>query len=423
MFRRFMLYRNTRVLRILLLVSFFLSSLPGKSQEQVLEYFLQQGIRNSPLIRDLNGQIRSNRIDSLMIKAINKPRVEFRGYAFYAPIVNNLGYSEILTNIANLTSVMSISQPLFNKKTVEANLLKTGIQGQSLSNIIRVTKNTLDKTITSAYLDTWATWSDIKVNRELISFAKEQEKILKSLTENGIYRQTDYLSFMIDLQGQELQLNEMNLQFRKQVSDLYLLCGIRDTSLFTPVKPDLKDLLPVKKEASPLFARFYLDSLRINNEKIFIDQNYKPAVSWFSDAGLINNDPHVIYQNFGLSFGLNFTLPVYDGNQRKLNHQKLKSEEEIRAGYAGAFNREYDQQLMQLTDELEQTTALLSSVRSLVGNAEMLASQEKELVRSGSGSVAEYLLAVKNWMTVRKNLNQYEVRLLQIRNEINYLIQ
>jgi len=409
--------------RILLVVSFFLSFLPGRSQEQTLDYFLQQGIKNSPLIRDLNGQIRSNRIDSLLIKAMNKPRVEFRGYAFYAPVVNNFGYSEILTNIANLTSVMSVSQQLFNKKTVEANLLKTGIQKQSLANTVRLTENSLKKAITAVYLDAWSINSDISVNLELVSFAKEQAKILKSLTENGIYKQTDYLSFMFDLQGQELQVRELNLRFRKQISDLYILCGIRDTASFSPVKPELGNPSPSKQVLLPLFMRFYLDSLRITNENILIDRNYKPTVSWFSDAGLINNDPKVIYQNFGLSLGLNFTLPIYDGNQRKLNHQKRKSEEDIRAGYAEAFNREYHQQLQQLLDELDQTRALLPAIRSQVRNAELLVNQEKELVSKGSGSITDYLIAVKNYLSVRKSLNQYEIRLLQIQNEINYLKQ
>ncbi len=411
------------VFRILLVISFFLSFLPVNGQEQVLDYFLKQGIKNSPLIRDLNGQIRSNRVDSLMVKAMNKPRVEFRGYAFYAPIVNNFGYSEILTNIANLTSVMSVSQQLFNKKTVEANLLKTGIQRQSLANTVRLTENSLKKAITSAYLDVWAVYSDISVNRELLAFANDQGKILKSLTDNGIFKQTDYLSFMIELQGLEIQLGELNLLFRRKVSDIYLLCGIQDTAAFFPVKPELGSPSPANQKGSPLFMRFYIDSLRITNENILIDRNYKPAVGWFSDAGLINNDPRVIYQNFGLSLGLNFTLPVYDGNQRNLNHQKLKNEEEIRSGYAGAFNREYYQQLQQLSDELDQTRALIPSVRTQVMSSDMLIKQLKELVNKGSGSITDYLIAVKNWLSVRQSLNHYEVRLLQIRNEMNYLYQ
>jgi outer membrane protein TolC len=404
----------------MIIVSLLSSFLVGHSQEKPLDYFLQQGIKNSPLISDLKGQIHSSEVDSLLIKAINKPRIDFKGYAFYAPVINHFGYSEILTNIANLTSVMSVSKQVFNKKSVEANILKTGIQRQSLTNTIRLTENNLKKSITSAYLDVLSTWSDISVNRELLAFAREQEKILKSLTENGVYKQTDYLSFAIDLQGQELQLKELNLQLYKQISALYILCGIKDTSLFSPIKPELMTKTPVISVNLPLFQRFYLDSLRINNENFLIDRNYKPVVSWFSDAGLINNDPSVIYQNFGLSFGINFGLPVYDGNQKTLNHRKLKDEEEIRAAYASAFRKEYDQQLQQWKMEIHQIRALVPSVEAQVKSTELLVNKEKELVSRGSGSITDYLIAVKNYISMRRSLAQYEIRLLQITNEINY---
>jgi outer membrane protein TolC len=316
---------------------------------------------------------------------------------------------------------MSVSKQIFNRKTVEANLLKTGIQGRSLANTIRITEKDLKKAITTSYIDAWSAFSDISVSMELISFAKEQGNILKSLTESGIYKQTDYLAFMIDLQGQELQLREQKMNFRKQVSDLYLLCGIKDTAAFSPVRPELDDVSFSKEKNNPFLMRFFIDSLRISNEHLLIDRNYKPAVGWFSDAGLINNDPKVIYQNFGLSIGLNLTMPVYDGNQRKLNHKKLKTEEAVRSGYAVAYKREYDQQVQQLTFELKQTRELLPAVRSQVSNAEMLVNQEKELVGRGSGSVTDYLIAVKNYLSVRKSINQYEARILQIQNEINYL--
>ena len=372
------------------------------------------------MLRDLTGQIRENLVDSLVIKAMNKPRVEFRGYAYYAPVINNFGYSTVLTNLANLTSVISVSQQILHKKTIEANLFKNSIQKQALTNTVLLTENSLKKAITAAYLDAYSAWSEISVNQEILSFAKEQEKILRSLTENGIYKQTDYLAFAIDQQGQELQVRELNIRFRKQISDLYILCGIRDTAIFLPVIPDLGNQPAPGRAASPVFMRFFIDSHRINNENILIDRNYKPTINWFSDAGLINNDPVVIYQNFGLSLGLSLSLPIYDGNQRKLNRQKVKSEEDIRSGYAKAFNREYDQQLQQWLDEMEQIRALLPAVKSQVRNTELLVSQEKELVGKGSGSITDYLIAVKNYISVRKNLNQYEMRILQIQNEINY---
>ena len=407
--------------RILFVFFLFLSVLPCRSQERSLEYFLSEGIKNSPLIKDLKGQIQSNGIDSIILRARNKPKAEFRGYAFYAPVVNNYGYSEILTNIANLTSVMSVSQPIFNKKILEGNLLKTGIQGQSLTNNLHLTELSLKKEITAAYLDIWSTSADISLNLELLSFSREQKNILRSLTENGIYKQTDFLSFMIGFQELELQAKALNIQIHKQISGLYILCGIRDTATFIPVSPDLSGSSPARQGRSPLFIRFYLDSLRISNEHLLIDRNYHPSVSWFSDAGLINNDPAVIYQNFGFSVGLNFTLPVYDGNQRKLNHQKLKYEEEIRTSYAESYRRVYSQQYQQLSDEKTQTLALFPAVKAEVDNARLLVDQEKELVNKGNGSITDYLIAVKNYLSVRKSFNQYEIRIMQIENEINFI--
>ncbi len=412
--------RRVILWRFLLAFSFFLPIFSVQSQEHTLNYFLQEGVKNNPLLKDLNGQINVNQTDSLLVKAMNLPRVDFRGYAYYAPIVNHFGYSEVLTNLANLTSVISVFQPIFNKKAIEANLVKNSIQKQALTNSLVLTGNTLKKTITAAYLDAYSTYSDISVDLELLSFAKDQGKILKSLTESGIYKQTDYLAFIIDLQGQELQIKEMKLQLKKQISDLYLLCGIKDTATFVPVKPDLGNYSPQPREALPMFIRFTIDSLRIKNENLLLDRNYKPSVNWFSDAGLINNDPTVIYQNFGLSIGLNLTLPLYDGNQKKLNHQKFRFEEEIRAGYESAFRKEYDQQLNNWLTELEETESLLPDVRSQVSNLELLVSQDKELVSKGSGSITDYLIAVKNYISLRKHLNQYETRILQIQNEINY---
>ena len=144
--RLFLPLRNKMFFRALMALCLVTSFLTGKCQDFSLDHFLKIGINNSPLIRDLNGQIRSNSVDSLLVIALSKPRVDFRGYAFYAPLINHFGYSEVLTNIANLTSVMSVSQQVFNKKTVRASLLKTNIQRQSISNTILLTENSLKKT-------------------------------------------------------------------------------------------------------------------------------------------------------------------------------------------------------------------------------------------------------------------------------------
>ena len=325
---------------ILIQLACFLIVVHGRAQEKTLEYYLSEGLKNSPLIADLHNQIQSNKVDSLLLRAGNKPQVGFKAYAYYAPVVNDFGYSTVLTNIANLTSVISVSQQIFVKKTTVLADRRISLQNQSVANAVHLTGNELKKNITSSYLDAYSTYSEIAFTRELFSLMKEEEKMLKDLAEQGIYKQTDYLSFQIDLKGQELSIRGLEIQFQKQVSNLNILCGIRDTGSVSFAKPVLGNSPAIQPGISSFLQRFRIDSLRIMNEQSLIDRKYKPAMNWFSDAGLINNDPRVIYQNFGLSFGLNFGFPIYDGNQRKLRHRQLSTEEETRKIYADAFKLE-----------------------------------------------------------------------------------
>jgi outer membrane protein TolC len=159
---------------------------------------------------------------------------------------------------------------------------------------------------------------------------EEQEVILRQLTQNGIYKQTDYLTFKVELQARRILLKEMQIQYSSELSALKNLCGLSDTATYDLIIPELTVNLPVNPSASTHFLRFRFDSLSIQNEKILLDRNYKPVVNWFADAGLVNNQPELIYKNFGASLGFSFSLPVYDGNQRKLNYEKLRNTEETR---------------------------------------------------------------------------------------------
>ncbi|HVX27658.1 MAG TPA: hypothetical protein VHB70_15005, partial [Parafilimonas sp.] len=53
----------------------FLLPLHLRAQQKTLDYFLEQGIQNSPLLKEANNTILLNRIDSLRILAQYKPQV------------------------------------------------------------------------------------------------------------------------------------------------------------------------------------------------------------------------------------------------------------------------------------------------------------------------------------------------------------
>jgi outer membrane protein TolC len=392
-------------------------------QPQTLEFFLNRGLSGSPILKDIKNQMQSNSVDSLLVKAGKLPQVSFNTWLMYAPVINGYGYSEPITNGQNLTSTVNVSQNIFNKKTIEANYSRFGIQNKSLANSLKLTVNDLKKAITAQYLAAYSAYNEMAVNMDLLKEGKEEDAILKKLVDQGLFKQTDYLSFLIAFQSLSLQIANSEIQYSRELSALKVLCGIRDTTTYTLVLPDLSGNPITTPVNSPLFQRFKIDSLSIQNEMLLIDRHYKPDIKWFSDAGIINNEPKVIYQNFGVSLGLSLALPVYDGNQRKLNIRKLKTSEETRKSYEDFFKLQYDQQLQQLTAELEQTRKLIPQLKKQLDMSGELIKQDKILLNRGGISITDYLIAVKNYISVQKDLNQYAVKSLEIINEINYLNQ
>jgi outer membrane protein TolC len=405
---------------IFILLFFCIQVSTSYSQIKNLDYFIQQGLANSPLLKDINNQIRSNTIDSLLIKAARLPQVNYNGYLSYAPVINGYGYSEAITNGGNLISTINLSQSLFNNKTVNARYMKIGIQNQALSNSIRISENDLKKEITSQYLSACSVNNEISSGKAIIKSLEEEEAMLKQLAGNGIYKQTDYLTFLVELQARRLLLNEMQIQYRKELSNLKFLCGLNDTSTFILSLPDLAVTVPMNPENSPHFLLFRYDSLDIQNEKTLIDRSYKPVINWFADAGLVNNEPKVIYKNFGANLGFSLSLPVYDGNQRKLNYEKIKNKEETRHYYEQSFRIQYDEQLRQLNNELEMTRDMIPRIKQELDLAEAIIRQDKDLINTGGISITDYLLAIRNYIAIKQYQNQYEVKILQIINEINY---
>ena len=410
---------NTNRLLFLVIISLNLGH-PAVAQVSTLESYIEQGILHSPVLKDLNNQVFTNSVDSLLIKAGQKPQVSFNGSLFYAPVIGGIGYSEALTDISHISSVVYASQQIFNQKSIDARYSQIGIQNQALRVNSRITESDLKKTITLQYLTACSILNDLAFNRELLASLKSEELMLKQLVGKGLYQQVDYLSFMVQYKGQEILLQDLQLQYQKELSALQILCGLPVRADEQLALPDIKLSSPVGAENSPFFTRFVLDSLKIENEKVLIDRNYKPAISWFSDAGLLNNFPRDLYKNFGISAGLSLSVPIYDGHQRSLNLEKLKIAEDTRRNDAGYFQQQFSKQLQQLHLELLKIQEIIPGVNEQVGFAESVVNQDKSLVNAGIVSMTDYVAALRSYITVKRSVNQYQLRILQIMTEINY---
>lgn len=411
---------NSKRLFLTFLFNLVIFELSSFAQVNSLDFFINQGLVHSPVLKDIGNQVNSNTVDSLLIKAGQRPQVSYNGLLYYAPVINGIGYSEVITNISNIKSVAYVSQSIFNRKVIETEYSKLGIQNQALRISSKITENDLKKAITMQYLAACSVSNDIKINSELLSSSENEEQILKQLVEQGQYKQVDYYSFMVELKAQELLVNDLHIQYQNEISSLFNLCGLNDTIYPQLAIPEIQLNSPANEANSPLFTRFFVDSLRIRNEKLQIDRKYSPSVNWFADAGLVNNKPQDMVRNFGFSAGLSLSVPIYDGRQRKLNYQKLEIAENTRINYAGYFKNQYSQQLQQLYTELKKNREIIPQVNQQLDFAGMVIKQDRNLLNTGNVSITEYVMALKNYIAVKRNLNQYQIKILQIITEINY---
>jgi len=398
-------FRNTL---LNLLLGF--ATLQAGGQERGLEYYLGKGAANSPVLKDISNQIQANQYDSLIARASFLPQVNFNAYLMYAPVVNGWGYSEVITNGQNLSGTLNVNQQIFNKKTRDASYRKYGLATSSLDNTRKITVNELKKAITAQYLTVYSALLEKKFQLQVLSALNDEEKILKIWVEKGAYRQTDYLSLKVEMMNLERNTRELDIQYRKEFWNLNMICGISDTALYETGLSSIDESLKKLPENSPLFLRFVIDSLKIQNEKSLIDRKYKPSVSWFSDGGIINNEPQYLYRNFGISFGMSMTLPVYDGNQRKLNYGRIRVEEETRKYYQDFFSFQYNSTLKQLRDELERVRSLGQENEKQIALAGELVEQDKTLLNTASLGITDYILALKNLIEARHNGILYQVR-------------
>lgn len=405
---------------VISLFCLIIPELTSNSQEINLEYFINNGISHSPVLKDLHNQISTNTIDSLLIKAGQKPQVSYNGLLYYAPVINGTGYSEVITNISNITSVIYASQQIFNQKTIDAQYQKLGIQNQSLRISSKISENDLRKAITLQYLSVCAVSNDIAFYKQLLASYANEEGILKQLVEKGLYKQVDYNSFMLEYKSQDLLLRDLKIEYQKEISSLNVICGLPDVIYEDFDLPVIGLNSPVNTGNSVYLKKYLVDSLNIENEKLLIDRNYKPSVKWFSDAGIINNIPRELNKNPGFSIGLNLTVPIYDGKQRKLNYEKLRISENTRINYEESFRQQYNTQLHQLLAEMNQTREIIPRLEEQLAFSESVIKQNTYLLNSGNISITEYLTALKSYISVKRNLSIYQIKILQIITEINY---
>jgi hypothetical protein len=258
-------------LKFISLSAFFLIPFFCFTQVKDLDYFVENAIAKSPLLNENRNNILMAGIDSALIVAGNKYQVAGNGNAYYSPTINGWGYDKVITDGQHLSALITVNKQIYNRRNLSLQFADIQIQKDSLRINSVISEQDLKKNIIAQYIAVYSDQLQIDFNNKLYDLLQKQDIILKKLTQQNVYKQVDYLSFLVTLQQQDLASKQLEVQHKNDFSLLNYLAGILDTTPVMLEEPKLKVLRTIVADSSAFFLKYRIDSLRLINSKALID--------------------------------------------------------------------------------------------------------------------------------------------------------
>ncbi|MFL5810816.1 MAG: TolC family protein [Flavisolibacter sp.] len=407
-------------MRQLVTVLFLVLQIVCSGQTRDLNFFIEQARQNSPALKDYENQILSNRIDSQLLKASLRTQVNFLSTNSYAPIIKGWGYDPAITNIANVSALVQANRNFLARTNIAAQYRTIALQSRALLDTMQLSVKDLSRTIADQYITAYGDLLLVDFNKEVFDLMQREEEALKKLTQSSVYKQTDYLTFYVTMQQQELLWLQSQIQYNTDYLTLNYLAGIVDTSIERIRKPELADTVRADFYTSVFNNRFTTDSLRLANEKALIDFEYKPKVGAYTDAGYNSSLQFLPYRNFGFSAGVSLTIPIYDGHQKQMKYSKIDLRERTRQNNKNFFLNQYRQQLAQLKQQLNATDLLVKKINQQIEYSHTLILANGKLLETGDISMKDYVTAINNYLGAQNLLTQNNISRMRIVNQLNY---
>jgi outer membrane protein TolC len=357
----------------------------------------------------------------MLIRAGLKPQVNFNSTNMYSPVINGYGYDEIITNGGNYNALLGVNYTVVGKNNLDNQYSSLSIQKQILELKTKLSERDLKQTVTAQYITVYGQQQLLVNTEKVFSVLKNEDLILKNISEKGQYRHTDYLSFLVSYKQQQLSYSQQKLQAQNDLYVLNYLCGIMDTTYVILPDPALSASPVFNSDQTIQFRQFVLDSLKLQNSIEQIKFNYKPKLSLLGDAGYNTTFTYHAEKNFGASVGLNFSVPIYDGKQRKLQMKKFILSENTRMSYADYYRKQYSMKQMQLQQQISETEKLVTEAQEQLKISETLLKANSKLLETGDIRITDYVISVTTYFSSQSTVQQLITSKMQLINQYNFL--
>lgn len=411
-----------KILRRLFSLLLVIWSLSVSAQERDLNYFINESKNNSPVFIDLKNQIQSLDLDQQQIKSSYGPQVSVASNLMYAPVINGYGYDDVITNGQLVSALVTVNKELVGQKKLNSQLRGIELDKNALDNQYKLAGDDLKKSVTEQYIIAYGDQEQLLLSSEIMDLLKEEDQILKVLTQKAVFTQTEYLAFNVTLKQRELAHRQLQAQHRNDLSMLNYLSGIVDTAFQHLEKPVINRLDDTSFQNSIYYQSFQIDSRKSANNEQLILQSYRPKLSVFADAGYQSSLTTHAYRNSGFSVGLNLSIPIYDGGQKSIALAKNRLIETTAVANRNFSEQRYQQQLLQIQQQIDQYSDILKLAEEQIQYSKTLVQANAMQLQMGDVRVVDFILSINNYLDLRSIVIQNYVNQQQLINQLDYLL-
>lgn len=391
------------------------------AQEKNLDFYLAQARTSSPLLADINNQILSNRIDSLKMLANYGFIVSGEGYALYAPSYNGYGYDQAITNGQTIIAGLRISKEFIGNNNLNTRLRSFNLIQSQLKSKQEINRISLQKQIADQYVAAYTSQQMLSVDREIAYLLNQENIVLKKLTQASVFKQTDYLAFKVLQQQNNLILQQREAELTGNFALLNYLTGLDDTTIIPLAKPAYSTLPQHVFASSPYAASFQADSLKFLNDAEIINYDYRRKIIGFTDAGFQSSLMQQPYKNYGVSVGVNISLPLYDGHKKELLLQQNDLAKNTSSIYYERQKKQFELQVTQLNTQMQQYKKIMETAALQLTYAKTLIEANAKQLPTGDVRMSDYILSINNLLNLRSSMIQTENILFILQNQLQFL--
>ncbi len=405
------------------------------AQRHDLPYFLNQAENNSVTIKESATLARIGELQSQIIKAQNTgflisatseiliaPFFDSNGKAIEIttnPSANAYGYDVGITNVGLYSAQINITKNLFNRSATE-NLL---LQNQFLNNTLVLNaedfKNNLIKNITDFYIVIYQLQLQEEFIKKTIADFENRLKVVEVMVKKGVLMQSDYLLLQLDIENKNIELQQVKNSLKTSITTLQTLSGLPNESNVIVEIPTINKLII---NDIPFYEKkFENDSLQIMaNQKVFENQ-YKPQISFYGNAGINAVEINDMYRKIGASAGVRLSIPIYDGHQRNVMATQNKLRTENLIVYKENSRLQRQNKLEELNRQIAENEIAMQLLEKQQKKYEQILDVYKGKLVQGQISIVDYLNLMQNYKMGVYTKLQTQTNHWLLQSQQNYL--